>query len=818
MELPDFSLLENQNVLNINKEPARAWYLPYGCRCNALSASKIISGCSPTSAAASVIAEKRGRYKLLNGDWEFQYCRNPQEAEETLIALLGENGGRLPDRIKVPSNWQMYGYGIPQYVNSFYPIPLDPPNVPYENPCGIYRREFQVPEYWDGEELYLNFEGVDTYFYVYINNRFVGAGQGAHLPSEFNITKFLKSGKNTVTVLVFQWAWSTYLEDQDCYRLSGIFRDVYLLARSRDHIRDFEVNSTLDSISVHLESTAENGAATVELYDAANRLLARKDSIIKNKVAEFHFTVENPVVWSAERPYLYTVLILSYNEVIPAKIGLKTVAVSDRGEFLVNGVPVKLKGVNRHDTSPDLGHYTPLRAILADLILMKQHNINCIRTSHYPNTPAFLRMCDELGFYVIDETDLETHGAALGGREYGKEQCLMFTESPEWEGAFLDRIERMYERDKNFTCVVMVSLGNESFYGVNHRAMSRFVKSRDPGRIVHYEGCGDPGEDSIDVYSRMYSSIDFITQYCENENMAKPIFLCEYSHAMGNGPGDLADYWELFYKYPRAIGGCVWEWADHAVRSVEDPACTPPRRAAYGNALPQYGKYRDQAGSAPFFSYGGWFGDVPNDGNFCVDGLVDPDRKPSTGLLELKNVICPVVVKFSGLESGKPAFAITNRFDFTNLSNVEIFYKIKTQTAVYAQGRLEVVCGPGETVSWTLEAQLPELSFEEFYAEFHYALKEDMVWAEAGHELGFAQLKLPVTQTIPETETTASMSALNVSYSKAGGHNIMELSGEDFEYRFDLNAGCFTNIRFHGVEMLSRPTQFSIYKIGRAHV
>lgn len=807
MKVPDFSLIENQKILNINKEPARAWYIPYGCRCNALSASKIITGNT-----ANITAEKRGRYKLLNGDWDFIYCQNTSEASAALEALsIGGNIHR-PDKIKVPSNWQMYGYDVPQYVNSLYPIPLDPPHVPYDNPVGIYRRAFKLPEHWGNEEIYLNFEGVDTYFYIYINDEFAGASQGSHLPSEFQITKYLRPGKNTITAAVVKWAWSTYLEDQDFYRLSGIFRDVYLLARNKDHVRDFEVQTTLNTISVRIESTANSGAVTAELYDAGNRLLDRKDVLVKDRQAQFDFTVAEPIQWSAEKPYLYTVLIHAYNEVIPVKAGLRTVSVSTDGEFLINGVPVKLKGVNRHDTNPDTGHCTPLRTILAELMLMKRHNINCIRTSHYPNTPAFLRMCDELGFYVIDETDLETHGTALGGNEYGRDQSLALTEAPEWRSAFVDRIERMYERDKNSTCVIMMSLGNESFYGENHREMARYIRRRDPRRIVHYERCEDAAEESIDVYSRMYSSIEYVEKYCKDENNKKPFFLCEYAHAMGNGPGDLKDYWEVFYKYPKAMGGCVWEWADHAVRSVERIEHTPARRAAYGDSMPQYGKNRDSIDGVPFFSYGGWYEDVPNDANFCVDGLADPDRKPSTGLLELKNVISPMHVEDAGAENGKPAYWITNRYDFTDLEQLEISYKIKTQTSVYKQGILNVQCAPHSTVKITLDFSFPEFSFEEFYAEFSCRLKNDTPWAEAGFELGFAQLRLPVQQTIPETETTASMTPLCVTFSQENQGGMMTIEGDDFEYCFDMNAGHFTSIVFNGIQMLNEPPRFTLYR------
>lgn len=812
MKPPDFSLLDHPMVLNRNKEAARAWYIPYGCRCSALSGSRIINGTAAGAAQANIIAEKNGRYKLLNGDWDFIYCKNKSEAAQALEALGGTGGSVQKDRIKVPSSWQMYGYDVPQYVNSFYPIPLDPPYVPYDNPAGIYQRAFRLPDAWIGEEIYLNFEGVDTYFYVYLNDAFAGASQGAHLPSEFRITELLRAGINTITVIVFKWAWSTYLEDQDCYRLSGIFRDVYLLARGKDHVRDFEIKTGPDTISVQIESTAGSGAAFVELYDADNKLLARKDALIKERTAEFHFTVENPVSWTAETPYLYTILIHAYKEVIPARVGLRTVAIGADGEFLINGVPVKLKGVNRHDTNPDTGHYTPLRTILKELLIMKRHNINCIRTSHYPGTPAFLRMCDELGFYVIDETDLETHGTALGGQEYGKDQRLMFTEDPLWRDAFVDRIERMYERDKNCPSVVMISLGNESFFGENHREMARFVKRRDPQRIVHYEQCENAEDDAIDVYSRMYSPLDFAEEYCKNDRYKKPFFLCEYSHAMGNGPGDLQDYWNLFYKYPKAAGGCVWEWADHAVRSVEDPAAVPARRAAYGDSMPQYGKNRDSLAGPSFFSYGGWFGDAPNDANFCVDGLAGPDREPSTGLLELKNVIAPVQIEDAGTQDGKPAYHIINRYDFTNLEELEIRYKIRTPSRVYRQGVLPVKCAPHEKTLVTLDFAFPEYSFEEFFVEFSYRLRCDTAWAEAGYELGFAQQKLPVLQTVPETEPTSAMPPLAVTFTGENQSGILQAEGEDFVYRFDLNAGQFISICFNGVEMLAAPPHFSIYR------
>ncbi len=814
MNSPDLSLLENPKILNVNKEPSRAWYIPYTCRCNALAGARIINGNACGAAQANIIAEKNGRYMLLNGDWDFIYCNDRSEAVSAMDKILscGEDAAVCgsTDKIKVPSNWQMFGYDRAQYVNALYPIPLDPPHVPFEDPAGIYMRDITLPSRWKGFEIYLNFEGADTYFYVYVNNRFAGASQGAHLPSEFNITPLLKEGKNKLTVLVFKWAWSTYLEDQDFYRLSGIFRDVYLLARPVNHVRDVEIKTTLRDISVKISSVPDAGAVTAELYGEDNVMIESKTAVLRGHEAQIDFTPDDPHTWTAETPYLYTVLVHAFGEVIPFHTGLRTVSVSDDGRFLVNGAPVKLKGVNRHDTDPDTGHYKSLGKILNELVLMKKHNINCIRTSHYPNTPAFLRMCEEIGLYVVDETDLETHGTVLGGNEYGKDQSLMLTDDPDWRGAYIDRIERMFERDKNSPAVIMISLGNEAFYGANHRAMSEFVKKRDSSRLVHYEACADASDGAIDVYSRMYPPLKFIEDYCGNEDNKKPLFLCEYSHAMGNGPGDPKDYWELFYRYPKSAGGCVWEWADHAVRSVEAGG---EKRVWYGDSMPQYGKNRDSLESEPFFSYGGWFGDVPNDANFCVDGLVDPDRVPSTGLSELKNVISPVQARAADDTDGRPSFMLTNRFDFTDLNEIRITYTVRTPSTVFEIGEAQVCCPPHSDVRFLLGTALPEFSFEKFYIEFEYRTKKPCLWADAGHLLGFTQLELPcVQQTVPETELSSHMPPLKASFSRDGDKGILTVSGENFTYGFDTDAGYFTRIEFAGCEMLASPPCFTLYR------
>ena len=769
----DFSVIENPRILNVNKCPSRAHYIPHNCRCEAY-------GCE---------SELSDSYMLLNGKWRFKYFERLVDAVHSLNDGIDDF-----DTIRVPSNWQMHGYDKPHYTNAAYPIPLDPPYVPNENPAAIYEREFKLPEGFKGTDIYLNFEGVDTYFFVWINKQFVGASQGAHLNSEFRITEKVKEGKNTITVLVVKWAWSTYLEDQDFFRLSGIFRDVYLLSRPLVHIHDVEVRTRNDGTidikyNVFKEGkfSDENVEVTFELFDDKAQVIAFGNG----SNGEGQLKIDSPVLWNAEYPYLYTLLISCNGEIIPIKLGFREVSISQRGELLINGTPIKIKGVNRHDTHPVLGHYTPYNEMKKELVIMKQHNINAIRTSHYPNTPAFYSLCNELGFYVIDEADLETHGTAFGGNLDGVDMSLMLTNNPDWDAAFVDRMERMVERDKNFPCIIMWSLGNEAFFGENHIKMSQWTKARDNTRPVHYER-GDT-HSCLDIYSRMYSSVDFVLDRgeeglsAERENAPlddvrrKPFFLCEYSHAMGNGPGDLKDYWELFYKYPRLIGGCVWEWADHAV-------------------------YKKENGQDVYL-YGGQSGEYPHDGNFCVDGLVFPDRTPSPGLLELKNVIGPVTVE--AVDLGKGVIKVTNRYDFTDLSVLEGRYKIVAQTSTFQSGTFTVSCKPHETVEVNLDYKLPSISFEEYFLDISFVIKNDTSWCKAGHEVCFTQFKLPVKQLEPEMIWASSMPKVEF---RETGKGLVEIEGHNFVYRFDMEKGQFDSLELDGVELLSCPTAFNIWR------
>ncbi len=792
--------LENPQVLQQHREPARSWYIPYHCRCNALNGAHALT---------QGLAEYNGYYKLLNGDWQFTYCQNRAAAKSILEQ---EMDTQTADKIKVPGSWQMYGYDVPMYTNYYYPIPLDPPHIPADTPVGIYHRHFTLPKIWKGREIFLNFEGVDPYFFVLVNGIFAGQSQGSHLPSEFNITEYLKEGDNSLTVIVSKWAWTTYLEDQDCYRLSGIFRDVYLLARPKAHIRDFFVHTTLATVDLDVDVTGDTkGALSAELYNWERSKIGQQDVTVKDGKAHVHFTVEQPKNWTAESPYLYTVLLAYQGEVIPVNVGLRTVTIGKLGELLINNQPVKLKGVNRHDTHPDLGHVTPLAETEQELILMKQHNVNCIRTSHYPNHPRFYQLCDYYGFYVLDETDLEAHGCLVA------QDPAMLTNDPAWEGAYLDRMTRMVERDKNHACVIIWSLGNESFMGANHRKMADFAHSRD-SRPVHYEGAGEE-EACTDVFSRMYATPAFSEAYAKRSLkqlkkgiQAKPFYQCEYSHAMGNGPGDLKTYWDIYYRYPNIWGGNVWEWADHAVRTCDTDQ--GPMTATSVN-LTQYGPKRDITGaSQPFFSYGGYFGEKPNDINFCVDGLVNPDRVPSSGLLELKQIICPVQIAEKDAKFGR--FTLTNRYDFTDLSQVEVRWTVSNQSGVQEEGILPVRCRPHSTVIVTVPYTLPELSFEEYYIDFTFHTKVTTPWAQAGFQLGFVQLPLPVEQTVPESMPSTHMSEIRVT--EEG--DVLHIEGEDFHYVLDKTHGQLSSIQFNGIEMLAGTPHFTLWRapIDNEHV
>lgn len=768
-------LWEKPGKLHENQELARAHYIPYATVEHAKS-------------------RKRGRspfYQTLNGKWKFQYFSSVVDAPDGFYNE--ENDVSDWDDLIVPSCWQVNGYDQLHYTNVRYPIPLDPPYVPDDNPAGLYVRDFQVPADWAAKEQYVVFEGVNSCFYLWVNGQYVGYSQGSRNPAEFMLTPYLKAGVNRIAVLVLKWCDGTYLEDQDCWRYSGIFRDVYLLARDKTHIRDvfnrqeFDVDYEKAILHVEVDTTGPL-QVQAELRDAEAQLVGSAEGLVDNS-STLVIQVEHPVLWNAEQPYLYDLYVRTGEESLAFQVGFRHVEVAD-GVFKLNGQALKLKGVNRHDSHPLLGQTIPLNHMKRDLLLMKQHNINTVRTSHYPNDPRFLELCNELGFYLVDEADLECHGMSVG-TPWTSAQTDALSEDPDWRDAYLDRAERLVERDKNHPSVLIWSLGNESGFGDNHIAMAEWIKLRDPSRLVHYEGA--PGSQSepertrsFDVDSWMYGSVESCAEYGRDEQNRKPLFLCEYSHAMGNGPGDLRDYWEVFEAYPKLMGGCVWEWVDHGILThAED--------------------------GTPYYAYGGDFGDQPNDGNFCIDGLVSPDRVPHAGLLELKQVLAPVRVEAIDLAAGR--VRIGNRYDFMGLSHIATYWRLLEDDVLIDQGKLQGLnAAPHEWETVILPYTLPS-NPGRLVLQLSFRLDREMEWEGPGYELTFAELEFPGEQSGVAREATISRTLPakgKLSAQEANGKLL--LNGFDFRYEFDLNRGALTKLERDGLERLAAPAMLSIWR------
>ncbi len=732
---------ENQRLVGENRLPQRAYYIPYATRAAAL--------------AGDVATNER--YLSLNGEWDFGYFESYEDA------LVGE----LTDKITVPSCWQTVGYGTPQYLNVNYPFPFAPPRVPRANPCGVYRRRFDLKK---AARNYLVFEGVCSYFEVEINGKYVGMSKGSHLQSEFDVTGFVNDGENEITVTVLKWCDATYLEDQDFFRHNGIFRDVYILSRPEVHIRDFFIHTKINGqVKVDLD-----GAAKAYILNAEGETL----SCLNDKgIAR----IERPLLWSAATPNLYTLLIETADECIVKRFGFTEIKVRDDGALLINGSAVKLKGVNRHDSDPYVGYAVDEAHMLRDLHLMKQFNINTVRTSHYPNHPRFVELCDELGLYVIDECDIETHGTTnLGLGQAGG--AAQLSGNPEWEDAYLDRMKRTLERDKNSPSIIMWSLGNESQYGVNHVAMAKYVKSRDTSRLLHYEHTSIYSEGKyntykfypniVDVVSRMYTPVEDLFQNGEIALDTRPYFLCEYAHAMGVGPGSLEEYWDAFYKYPRLIGGCVWEWCDHAV--VKD-----------GN-----------------FLYGGDSGEFPHDYNFCMDGLVYPDRTPHTGLYALKQVMRPIRIE----KTRDPyTVKVKNMTDFTSTDAYDILWSVRCGDKVLESGRLDLSIQPHKSQNCKLNFTIPATSPYPCYLFFEYKEKQAHPWCEVGHTVGFDQIELKT-----EVEARPAPAPSAVSVTKHGSR--YHVTCLDREYVIGTNDFAIESVKLLGREQLAGASRFTLWR------
>ncbi len=761
---------QTPEILHVSREKERSFYVTYPSLATALNGAK---GFSPN-------------YRLLNGTWAFRYFNRHIDVSPEMYSKTAqiEDWNTLP----VPSNWQMHGHDIPQYTNIDYPYPVDPPHVPNDNPVGVYARDFMVEDSQRGKETYIAFEGVNSCFYLYINGQRVGYSQGSHLPSEFNITKYITAGKNRLTVAVLKWCDGSYLEDQDFYRLSGIFRDVYLLSRPKNHIRDVFIRAELDAqyengtVTVEYDTVGISESALLYLFDDQNQEICKTELTENGKI-----TLQRPKKWTAETPHLYKVVLEYQGEFLPQHLGFRKIETAESGELLINGVSVKLKGVNRHDNHPVYGHYTPIETLKQDLTLMKQHNINTIRTSHYPNTPEFLSLCDEYGFYVVDEADLECHGfvSRKTGFKYETYNQEWLTDQDSWTEAFLDRMRRMVERDKNHPSIIMWSLGNESGYGKNHDAMIAWTKARDTSRLVHFEGANIDGDIAdVDVQSRMYASLEELEVFGKNESMDKrPFFLCEYSHAMGNGPGDVHDYWDIIYKYPRLIGGCIWEWADHSI------------------------VLQDKNGN-PYFGYGGDFGEYPNDSNFCIDGLVQPNRVPYPGLKEVKSTYQNVSAEL--VDGKKGIVRVTNLFDYTNLNHLEMVWQLQIDGEITAEGtvcNLDIPPHTSKEIQISLEELPAKACFSGIYLDLSFRLLKSSLWAQKGFEIAMCQLAVPYGKAAPSQILISSKLHVNDESSE-----FTVISNEFFSYTFNKHYGTFETIASNGVDFLSSKPFLSVWR------
>ncbi len=770
---------ENLSVLHENTMPARAYYIPASRRMDNLVEHR----------------EESDRMQLLNGTWKFQYFNSIYDIQDSFFEKNYDTENF--DEIQVPSVWQMAGYDTHQYTNIRYPFPFDPPYVPQDIPCGVYVHTFEYSRDEKAPKSFLNFEGVDSCFYVWINGSYIGYSQVSHMTSEFDVTDVLQDGTNTVAVLVMKWCDGSYLEDQDKFRMSGIFRDVYILKRPKQAISDYHIKTRIEDMLAKVE-------IEMKFYSPLNVKISIEDRngavVALGSIAEEGkavLEIASPELWNTENPYLYKLILETENEVIVDHIALRKIEIKDQVIYL-NGQKIKFRGVNRHDSDPVTGFTINTEQITTDLTLMKQHNFNAIRSSHYPNAPFFYEMCDKYGFMIIDEADIEAHGPFMIYRkedtDYNrfKRWNEKIADDPVWEEAIVDRVKLMVERDKNRFCIVMWSMGNESAYGCNFEKALEWTKNFDPDRITQYESARYRNYDetydysNLDVYSRMYPALSEIQEYLDKDG-SKPFLLVEYCHSMGNGPGDFEDYFQMIQDNDKMCGGFVWEWCDHAI--------------AHGTA--ENGK--------TIYAYGGDHGEEIHDGNFCMDGLVYPDRTVHTGLLEYKNVYRPARVISYNKESGE--LVLHNYMDFDDLKDyVKISYELTQDGLVISKGILpEFSVAPHGEGKTNLKINVPENG--KCYLKLIYHLKKELPLLDEDHILGFDEIEVSKEDTkcklaekwIPKTVVD---SELQVNENDTQIH----IKGREFAYTIDKRTALFTEMKFAGREYLNHPMELNIWR------
>lgn len=770
---------EDLDFLHEHTMPPRAYYIPASRRMEDLVEHR----------------EASDRVQMLNGMWKFRYFESIYDVRDAFYESGYDTSGF--DEIPVPGVWQVAGYDTHQYTNIRYPFPFDPPYVPQDIPCGAYVHTFSYAKDKKAPKVYLNFEGVDSCFYVWVNGVYTGYSQVSHATSEFDVTDVIEEGENTIAVLVLKWCDGSYLEDQDKFRMSGIFRDVYLLKRPEKAVQDYrittEIAETCAKITLDISYYQET-PVTVSVEDAAGNVVAQTEI---SKAGTVTLEIANPELWNTEHPYLYTLILQNADETIEDAIALRTVAIQERVLYF-NGQAIKLRGVNRHDSDPVTGFTVDVAKIKKDLTLMKEHNFNAIRSSHYPNAPYFYQMCDRYGFLVCDEADIEAHGPFMLYRkedtDYNrfKKWNEKIADDPAWEQAILDRVKRMVARDKNRFCIIFWSMGNESAYGCNFEKALAWTKKYDPSRITQYESARYRNYDvtydysNLDLYSRMYPALSEIEEYLEKDG-SKPFLLVEYCHSMGNGPGDLEDYFQIIQKDARMCGGFVWEWCDHAV--------------AHG--LAKNGKTK--------YYYGGDHGETIHDGNFCMDGLVYPDRTPHTALLEYKNVYRPVRVVSYDEKTGR--LVLHNYMDFDDISDyTDILYEVTVDGLCVQKGVLdEVSIAPHSDGVMTLKLDIPQSG--KVYLKLRYQLKKELPLLPAKHELGFDEVLLANADGRNQTAVKWLAEAEEKNeISVSETDTEITLKASDFTYAISKKTGLFTKLQYAGRDYLNHPMELNIWR------
>ncbi len=767
---------ENPQVFGVNKEAYHCTLLPY----------------PDVDTALEETCEASPYYQSLNGTWKFHWVGKPADRPVSFYEPTYDVDAW--DKIPVPSNWQMQGYGIPIYTNWIYPFPANPPYIPHEyNPVGSYRRTFVVPEEWQERKVFIHFAGVESAFYLWVNGRKVGYSQNSMMPAEFDLTEYLVAGENVLAVEVYRWSDGSYLEDQDMWRLSGIFRDVFLFSTPQVHLRDFFVCCDMDEsyrdATLRVQASLRNYAnidtkaytLSVELLDAEGAPVAvspglskTADTLAENTetVLELTGQVSAPHKWSAEDPYLYTVLLVLKDaagktiEVERCHFGFRVVEIRD-SRLYVNGVPVLLKGANRHEFHPKTGRSLSLEWMVQDIEILKRFNFNTVRTSHYPNDPRWYELCDRYGIFLIDEANCEAHGM-------GYESDKTLGNDPQWEAAHIDRQESMVLRDRNHPSIIIWSMGNESGGGCNFTACAKAIKALDVSRPTHYELMNE----AADIDSTMYPSVEALAEAGKVDS-PKPFIMCEYGHAMGNAVGNLQEYWDVIESHQRLIGGCIWEWADHGIRKYadEEPDAQGERRS--------------------YWAYGGDFDDQPNDANFCMDGLLFPDRAITAKIQEVKKVYEYIDMEAVDLCTGR--IRVRNKYFFTNLKTFAVCWKVLEDGVVIQEGTApSLALEAGESMEMTVPfVALDALAGAEYVLRVSFHLSEATDWAQSGHEVAWEQWPLPYENAAAK-RMTIEAAPLKVSEEVDG----LCVQGDTFSLRFSRQRGGLVEYVAHGIPLI----------------